>query len=231
MARYTLVKVSGTPVILRSAVTICAAAASQTVHGLTAGVLAPGNSTSQRGDERTVTAEPAGTSIPTHQKMAADIWSVADLLRGDYMRHEYGAVILPFTVLRRLDAVLAPTRDAVRAKDAKLTMQNKQRLLELAAKLPFYFDHTPGVVKKIDVDSAQLAGALEDSTSKSIISTLQLYPYLLDKIAGAGLGGRRYAVIIDEAHSSQGGDAAARLKQALAPTPCPPCRTRTRRST
>ncbi len=79
----------------------------------------------------------------------------------------------------------------------------------------FQFDHTPGVVKKIDVDSAQLAEALEDSTSKIIISTLQMYPYVLDKIAGRGLGGQRYAVIIDEAHSSQGGDAAARLKQAL----------------
>ena len=79
----------------------------------------------------------------------------------------------------------------------------------------FQFDHTPGVVKKIEVDSAQLADALGDSTSKIIISTLQMYPYVLDKIAGAGLGGRRYAVIIDEAHSSQGGDAAARLKQAL----------------
>jgi len=79
----------------------------------------------------------------------------------------------------------------------------------------FQFDHTPGVVKKIDVDSAQLADALEDATSKIIISTLQMYPYVLDKIAEAGLGGQRYAVIIDEAHSSQGGDAAARLKQAL----------------
>jgi type I restriction enzyme M protein len=37
-------------------------------------------------------------SGPTHQKMAADIWAVADLLRGDYKRHEYGQVILPFTV-------------------------------------------------------------------------------------------------------------------------------------
>ena len=79
----------------------------------------------------------------------------------------------------------------------------------------FQFDHTPGVVKKIDLDSAQLADALGDSTSKIIISTLQMYPYLLGKIADAGLGGRRYAVIIDEAHSSQGGDAAARLKEAL----------------
>ena len=79
----------------------------------------------------------------------------------------------------------------------------------------YQFDHTPGVVKKIDEDSAQLADALEDATSKIVISTLQKYPYVLDKIADQGLGGKRYAVIIDEAHSSQGGDAAARLKQAL----------------
>ncbi|GGS42773.1 DNA methyltransferase [Streptomyces badius] len=78
------------------------------------------------------------TSAPTHTKMANDIWSVADLLRGDYKRHEYGQVILPFTLLRRLDAVMAPTRDAVRARNASLEVQNKDRLLELAAKLPFY---------------------------------------------------------------------------------------------
>jgi type I restriction enzyme M protein len=79
------------------------------------------------------------SSGPTHSKMANDIWSVADLLRGDYKRHEYGQVILPFTLLRRLDAVMAPTREAVRSRDALLTeIQNKQRLLEVAAKLPFY---------------------------------------------------------------------------------------------
>ena len=70
--------------------------------------------------------------------MAADIWAVADLLRGDYKRHEYGQVILPFTVLRRLDAVMAPTREAVRARDAALSMQNKEKLLEKTAGLPFY---------------------------------------------------------------------------------------------
>jgi type I restriction enzyme M protein len=41
------------------------------------------------------------------------IWSVADILRGDYKQSEYGRVILPLTVLRRLDQVLAPTRQAV----------------------------------------------------------------------------------------------------------------------
>ena len=47
--------------------------------------------------------------------LSAFIWSVADLLRGDFKAHEYGRVILPFTVLRRLDCVLEPTRAAVLA--------------------------------------------------------------------------------------------------------------------
>jgi type I restriction enzyme R subunit len=79
----------------------------------------------------------------------------------------------------------------------------------------FQFDHTPGVVKKIDEDSTQLTAALDDATSKIIISTLQMYPFVLKKIADMGLAGKRYAVIIDEAHSSQGGESAIRLKQAL----------------
>jgi type I restriction enzyme M protein len=44
------------------------------------------------------------------QTLSSLIWSVADLLRGDFKQSEYGRVILPFTVLRRLDCVLAPTR-------------------------------------------------------------------------------------------------------------------------
>jgi type I restriction enzyme M protein len=48
------------------------------------------------------------------------IWSVADLLRGDYRAPEYGQVILPLTVLRRLDCVLEPTKAAVIAKAAAL---------------------------------------------------------------------------------------------------------------
>jgi len=48
-----------------------------------------------------------------HQALSAFIWSVADLLRGDYKQSEYGKVILPFTVLRRLDCVLEATKPAV----------------------------------------------------------------------------------------------------------------------
>jgi type I restriction enzyme M protein len=47
--------------------------------------------------------------------LSAFIWSVADLLRGDFKAHEYGRVILPFTVLRRLNCVLEPTRAEVLA--------------------------------------------------------------------------------------------------------------------
>ncbi|MDX2194522.1 MAG: class I SAM-dependent DNA methyltransferase [Gemmatimonadales bacterium] len=53
--------------------------------------------------------------------LSALLWSVADLLRGDYKQSEYGKVILPFTVLRRLDCVLAPTKAAVLAEHAKRT--------------------------------------------------------------------------------------------------------------
>ena len=49
----------------------------------------------------------------SQQNLSALIWSVADLLRGDYKQSEYGKVILPFTILRRLDCVLAPTKQAV----------------------------------------------------------------------------------------------------------------------
>ena len=45
--------------------------------------------------------------------LSSFIWSVADVLRGEYKPHEYGKVILPFTVLRRLDCVLEPTKAAV----------------------------------------------------------------------------------------------------------------------
>ncbi|MFW0120082.1 type I restriction-modification system subunit M [Rothia sp. P5764] len=41
------------------------------------------------------------------------IWNVADVLRGTYKQHQYGQIILPFTVLFRLDATLAPTKEAV----------------------------------------------------------------------------------------------------------------------
>jgi type I restriction enzyme M protein len=49
--------------------------------------------------------------------LSSFIWSVADLLRGDYKQSEYGKVILPFTVLRRMDCVLGGTKQAVLAEN------------------------------------------------------------------------------------------------------------------
>ncbi len=53
------------------------------------------------------------------QSLSSFIWSIADLLRGAYKRADFGKVILPFTVLRRLDLVLADTREAVLAEKTK----------------------------------------------------------------------------------------------------------------
>src|SRR5271157_1873879 len=54
----------------------------------------------------------------SEQSLSSFIWSVADLLRGDYKQSDYGKVILPFTVLRRLDCVLEATKDTVLAEFA-----------------------------------------------------------------------------------------------------------------
>lgn len=51
-----------------------------------------------------------------HREIANFIWSIADLLRGDYKQAEYGKVILPFTILRRLDCVLAGSKSKVLKK-------------------------------------------------------------------------------------------------------------------
>ena len=49
----------------------------------------------------------------THSELANFIWGICNLLRGPYKRNEYRKVILPLTVLRRFDCVLAPTKEAV----------------------------------------------------------------------------------------------------------------------
>src|SRR5689334_13196156 len=87
-------------------------------------VVRSGWSGSQACLARTLSASLLLAKPPQHRPMSepnlsALIWSVADLLRGDYKPHEYGKVILPFTVLRRLDCVLEPTKPAVLAEQEK----------------------------------------------------------------------------------------------------------------
>jgi type I restriction enzyme R subunit len=87
----------------------------------------------------------------------------------------------------------------------------------------YQFDHRQGVVQKIDEDSRQLAEALE-SDVPIIITTLQKFPFVSGQLAklneargetGSHLPTRHYAVIIDEAHSSQSGETATELKGVL----------------
>ena len=76
-----------------------------------------------------------------HSQTAAFIWSVADLLRGDFKQSQYGRVILPFTLLRRLECVLEPTREKVLA-EAKASIDKteavRERLLLRAAGKEFF---------------------------------------------------------------------------------------------
>ncbi|MCA1338289.1 type I restriction-modification system subunit M [Pseudooceanicola marinus] len=79
------------------------------------------------------------------------IWSVADLLRGDYRQSEYGRVILAFTALRRLDCVLAPTKDAVlREQEEKGKMGlNPEPFMRRASGASFYNSSTLDLSKII----------------------------------------------------------------------------------
>ena len=77
----------------------------------------------------------------------------------------------------------------------------------------YQFEHKQGVVTKIDLDSGQLAEALRGGTQITI-TTLQKFPFVTEKIGS--LPDRTYAVIVDEAHSSQSGEAAREMKQVLA---------------
>ncbi|HET8737233.1 MAG TPA: type I restriction endonuclease [Pricia sp.] len=76
----------------------------------------------------------------------------------------------------------------------------------------YQFEHKQGVVQKIDKDSQQLADSLM-AGSNIVITTLQKFPFVLDKIGE--MPNRKYAVIIDEAHSSQGGEATKKMKEVL----------------
>ena len=75
-----------------------------------------------------------------HQALSSFIWSVADLLRGDYRQSEYGKVILPFTVLRRLDCVLEGSKPTVLAEFSVKSAQglNPEPFLTRKAGQTFY---------------------------------------------------------------------------------------------
>ena len=84
-------------------------------------------------------------------------------------------------------------------------------------------EHTPGTIVRIDEDSAQLKEALTGHAARVIITTLQKFPVVAELAAkeaaaegeAKGIIGRRFAIIVDEAHSSSSGDSVAKLKKVL----------------
>jgi len=98
----------------------------------------------------------------TSNNHAAFIWSVADLLRGDYKQSEYGKVILPLTVIRRLDCVLEPTKQAVLKKHKRLAgkIENVEPVLQAVAGEQF-FNTSPLTFTKLLDDPNTIADSLQ----------------------------------------------------------------------
>jgi type I restriction enzyme M protein len=107
------------------------------------------------------------------------IWSVADLLRGPYKPAQYGRVILPLTVLRRLDCVLEPTKAAVLAKHESLKggqLANIEPVLNHTAKQAFHNTSKLDFPKLTD-DPANIAPNLQHYTASFSIRAREIIEY------------------------------------------------------
>ena len=99
-----------------------------------------------------------------HSEIVSFLWSVADLIRDSFKRGKYQDVILPLTVLRRLDCVLAPTKEDVLRRQAELTnlgLQQMQRQLCIASGFEFY-NTSRYDFDKLIADAPQLAANLRN---------------------------------------------------------------------
>ena len=130
----------------------------------------------------------------------AFVWKVADKLRGTFKPHEYGSVMLPLLVLRRMDAVLAPTRDAVRAKALTLPEINAgaDELLKRAAGQTFY-NTSPYTFATMLSDDKNIAASLRDFIAKlSPAAGRIIEAYEFDgRIERMDRAGILYAVVAD----------------------------------
>jgi type I restriction enzyme M protein len=125
--------------------------------------------------------------------LSSFIWSVADLLRGDYKQSEYGKVILPFTVLRRLDCVLEKTKAAVLAEDAKRkqTKVNPEPFL-LKKSGQLFFNNSPLDMKKLMGDQDHIKENLYayiQAFSPAVRDIFEAFEFhtQIDRLAKAGL--------------------------------------------
>src|SRR3954463_12485224 len=98
----------------------------------------------------------------THSHLAGFIWSICNLLRGPYKRNEYRKVILPLTVLRRFDCLLAPTKEQVLEQHSRIKDKPEMVVNSLLQKItgrPFYNLHKLDFGRLLD-DPNQLALSL-----------------------------------------------------------------------
>lgn len=116
------------------------------------------------------------------------IWKVADLLRGDYKQSEYGDVILPFTVLCRLDSVLRDTKDKVLEKNKTLKFKNKAPFLTKITGYKFY-NTSDFTFEKLKNDAGSIGDNLIDyikgfsDNAREILESFDIYSQIsrLDK--------------------------------------------------
>jgi type I restriction enzyme M protein len=127
------------------------------------------------------------------QALSSFIWSVADLLRGDYKQSEYGKVILPFTVLRRLDCVLEATKPAVLAEYAKQQQAgiNPEPYLLRKSKQGFY-NTSPLDMKKLMGDQDHIRENLYSYIGEFAPAVRDIFERFefhiqIDRLARAGL--------------------------------------------
>jgi type I restriction enzyme M protein len=92
------------------------------------------------------------------------IWSIADLLRGDYKQSDYGKVVLPFTVLRRLDCVLKATKEEVLKKHEQVKSMNIHNLDPILNKVAGYNFHNASLFDfdKLIADPNNIASNLRN---------------------------------------------------------------------
>ncbi len=128
-----------------------------------------------------------------HQALSSFIWSVADLLRGDYKQSEYGKVILPFTVLRRLDCVLEATKNAVLAEKEireKGGLNPEPFLLRKSGQL--FYNTSPLDLKKLMGDQDHIGENLRaymQAFSPAVRDIFERFEFhtQIDKLAKSGL--------------------------------------------
>jgi type I restriction enzyme M protein len=143
-------------------------------------------------------AEVASAGSGTTSDPVGFIWSVADLLRGDYKQSEYGRVILPLTVIRRLDCVLADTKDAVIARNEQLAgkVSDPDAALQAVAGREFY-NTSPLTFRQLVADPSNVAVGLREylrSFSPGAKETLERFRFE-DQITRLDDAGLLYQVV------------------------------------